>query len=240
METNFFVVRIYGGLGNQLFQYALSLYLEKIYNIPVYLETSFYKNSHREFLLPKLFMVKVYDGDYTKLPIYKEKIEFMYDKELEKLDVTINYCFDGYWQSKIIVQSIVDDIKIEKISNSNFGIHIRRTDYLNNPDIFIDLTNTGYYRKALSYAGNRKVVIFSDDIEWCKKYGNNQDFRYSNGDTISDFKEMINCAGLVIANSTYSLWAAYFNNGEIYAPSLWQCNESYIKDSICLDNWRII
>ena len=57
-----------------------------------------------------------------------------------------------------------------------------------------------------------------------------------------DFHLMRNCKNNIIANSTFSWWAAYLNDGKVICPSTW-FGPAYpnhdIKDLYC-ENWSII
>jgi len=56
--------------------------------------------------------------------------------------------------------------------------------------------------------------IFSDDIEWCKKNFEwvEQKFFIEGNMVEQDFELIKNCKHNIIANSSLSQWAAYFNN----------------------------
>ena len=107
------------------------------------------------------------------------------------------------------------------------AVHIRRGDYVNINGC-IDMT---YYKKALEMLREKKnciFVFFSDDIEWVKQYfsnvGNAIFFDEKTG--ISDLEEffiMSYCKNQIIANSSFSWWAAYLNTAEnktVIAPEI--------------------
>ena len=135
------------------------------------------------------------------------------------------------------------------------SLHIRRTDYLSLSNYNYNL-DMSYYKDALQIANKKKVVVFSDDIEWC--IGNFND--YVNRDDIYniyyistkifkedelDIKEDIEFILMsmfknnIIANSYFSLWASfisYYNSKIIIAPKRWyscdgckEYNEIYHK-----------
>ena len=120
------------------------------------------------------------------------------------------------------------------------SLHIRRTDYLSLSNYNYNL-DMNYYKEALQIANKKKVVVFSDDIEWC--IGNFND--YVNRENIYDiyyvstkiFKDdeldikediefilMSMFKNNIIANSYFSLWASfisYYNSKIIIAPKRW-------------------
>ncbi len=117
--------------------------------------------------------------------------------------------------------------------DGRIALHIRRGDY-NDNSFYVDLTKTDYYDKAVDYFRNEKFLVFcadrqaiSDDEgdrEWCRKWllGKGIDFEFWNGkDEIDDMNMMASCRGHIMANSTFSTWAAFINpnvNKLIIAP----------------------
>lgn len=113
------------------------------------------------------------------------------------------------------------------IINSDYiGIHVRREDYIGN-DFYIDLLLTDYYEKAMKEFPGKRFMVFSDDIKYCQllRIFENCEFSLEN-DEIKDLNSMAGCEGLIIANSSYSWWAAYLSNGKIIAP------KEYYSDGI--------
>jgi len=114
------VVKIIGGLGNQLFQYAFAKAIEKHSNQTVYLDVMSFEFSkiHNGFELDRLFNIEkshIIDKEkysyafqkkeiegreryrlHPNLKQFNESLQFRYDPQL--LDQTNTY-FDGYWQN---------------------------------------------------------------------------------------------------------------------------------------------
>jgi hypothetical protein len=76
---------------------------------------------------------------------------------------------------------------------------------------------------------NTKFLVFSNDIEWCKKNFTkdmgfeNIEFADNNANYI-DLELMSKCDHNIIANSTFSWWGAYLNknpNKIIITPKQW-------------------
>jgi len=89
-----------------------------------------------------------------------------------------------------------------------------------------------YYKNAISYfydLGYRNFLVFSDDIEWCKNVFNNSfyenvsfDFMKGNSE-IEDLELMSSCEHNIVANSTFSYCASWFNrnpNKKVITPDL--------------------
>lgn len=126
------------------------------------------------------------------------------------------------------------------IPNSYVGIHVRRGDYVDN-SFYVDLMKTDYYQKAMVMFPSEKFMLFSDDVEWCHKQPIFEHIPISKNDEITDLNLMAGCKGLIIANSSYSWWAGYLNEGTVVAPSsrLWYtdniCRTKVPKDWIIID-----
>lgn len=135
---------------------------------------------------------------------------------------------DIYVQSEGFFKESADYIKHlygENIGYTNYvSIHVRRGDYVNN-EFYVDLFKNGYYERAMYLFPEEKFIVFSDDIEWCKQQEIFKDCAFSEGnDEIEDLNMMASCKHNIIANSSYSWWAAYLNPNpakEVVAPKEW-------------------
>jgi hypothetical protein len=98
---------------------------------------------------------------------------------------------------------------------SKTSIHVRRGDYLDSPSW--RTCPVSYYEESVaairSSDPSTQLVVFSDDIEWCRKglpfpdaifVGDNPDWL--------DLVLMAHCEHHVCANSTFSWWGAYLSN----------------------------
>ncbi|MGV1717172.1 alpha-1,2-fucosyltransferase [Vibrio furnissii] len=260
-----------GGLGNQLFQYAYSLYLQERFNTNINLDTCILGSCG----LRKMELDKIVSFNNDKIVIVNRKFSFFdkvlfrisnllqspfmgyysetecepYDKYLSP-DIT-NY--KGYWQnanyliknrtdilSNINFSTVVDGsflINKYKIDNNSVSIHVRRGDYVSDErtsKVHGNVCGSDYYKKAIelmkSKLGNINFLIVSDDPEWCVS-----EFAWLKNsqvvmDTNSHFEDMFimsRCKGNIIANSTFSWWAAFVNTNEdnvVIAPERWFFN----------------
>lgn len=107
------------------------------------------------------------------------------------------------------------------------SIHVRRGDYLVAPhsSYHINLAATSYYDDAIKMFPGDKFLVFSDDIEWCRQNFVGDEFEFSEGKTeIEDMNLMAACKHNIIANSTFSWWAAWLNNNPhkiVVVPEKW-------------------
>jgi len=207
------------------------------------------QNSLKEKIRRKI--LKLYDACfYVYRPVVIEKS--FYDKRLFLCD---DKYYDGYWGNKKYFEKIKNILQHElslqqKYFNDNFikfakelknskiphvSMHIRRGDYLwdVNQNIFTNIPKE-YYIKALAYIkekiGEVKVLVFSNDINWCKSNFGDA-FLYIdelyNFHDYHEFELMKLCHHNIIANSTFSFWAAYLNEYSekiIIAPQKWYVN----------------
>ena len=125
---------------------------------------------------------------------------------------------DVYLQSEEYFAEVKDEIKqlygasyTKQPTLPYVSIHVRRGDYVNN-SYYVDLFQNGYYERAMQLFPSSKFMVFSDDLEWCKKQEVFKDCEFSEGfGEIEDMNRMIACEGHIIANSSYSWWAAYIS-----------------------------
>lgn len=159
----------------------------------------------------------------------------LYQDEIEKL--TGDQYLEGYFQSdkyiseirsellaefKVQPRGLIDLALLERIQQSNsVALHIRRGDYATNPDISktYGVCSSDYYQQAISYIKERVVgaalFVFSNDIDWCRReLSFDIPVNYVSGsfEPPVDFYLMSACKHFVIANSTFSWWAAWLGD----------------------------
>lgn len=196
----------------------------------------------------------------TKYNFYHEK-EMSFDSDF--LNIKGNSFVCGNFQSEKYFISIEKNIRhifqfpaisdsinlehLSKIKNTNsVSMHIRRGDYVSiqkNASKFIAL-DINYYQQAIAYIAskvdNPTFYIFSDDIDWVeenlkinfdKYYIKNNN---SKNTSYIDMQLMSICKHNIIANSTFSWWAAWLNankNKIVVAPKKW-FNHIEVKDML--------
>lgn len=177
-----------------------------------------------------------------------------------------NIIFYGSFESEKYFEKYKKDIfsiyspkngKIEKnremyniIEHTNsVCVTIRRGDFLIDKfkkDFYI--CTPEYFEKAIekmdTILEKPQYIIFSDDIEWCKKnikFPNHTLYENGNDPIWEKIRLMYSCKNFIISNSTFSWWAQYLsknNNKLVIAPKTWNRFE-YSKE-IYEDNWIII
>ena len=127
------------------------------------------------------------------------------------------------------------------------GVHVRRgknpfipeePNYNENPFHF-NILGTDYYERAMAMFPDEKFVIFSDDPEYCiERFKGDNIQVMERGDDIEDFNLLASCKHLIIANSSYSWWAAYLCPNEtkkIIAPKQWFSDKE--TRTVLPDSW---
>ena len=271
------IIRLQGGLGNQMFQYALYTSLKargkevKIDDVTGYigdqkrvpmLETTFplsYERPETDEVNDMLDMRRdfsnrlrrLFSGSRSKMRSEVRDGNFEEDV-LDADDVYLN----GYWQTeKYFADTEVQrQLRIDfnqepsqtlqsqeawdlfnKIRNSeSVGMHIRRGDYTEPGTIEVhgNICTEDYYRKAVEYMLEKEpravFYIFSDDREWVSEHFNGDRFVIAQSETpFSDKEDMLlmrTCKHNIIANSSFSWWAAWLSHypdKHVVAPSKW-------------------
>ena len=244
-----------GGLGNMLFMVAAATGLSKKYGHKQYFLDNHYGILHGTPMSYKntIFRnIPLFNNDVSKFIEVKEKSFHYTPIEVPNENVIIN----GHFQSqkyfdhcKDEVQELFscpDDIKNNLLTKYNLentvSIHIRRGNYVqlahNHYNLSLD-----YYRKSIDYFKGYNILIFSDDIRWCKDNfkGNKYTFIEDQND-IEDLYLMSLCSHNVIANSTFSWWGAFLNknlNKIVIYPDKWfgPGNKDLKISDLVPDNW---
>lgn len=143
----------------------------------------------------------------------------------------------GHFQSDKYFLHSIDEVrwymtmKDEPPLNDYVAVHVRLGDYGDQPspqhpdgNPFHPRMNLSYYEPAMALFPGRKFLVFSDGIEECKKmFGDSVE--YSEGRSyFEDFKLMKRCQSFIVANSSFSVFAAILANQpekEVVCPAPW-------------------
>lgn len=288
------VMRLFGGLGNQLFQYAFLFALSR-QGGKARLEASSYEHDDKRVCELHHFRVSLpIEGGpppwafrksripaclrslfaAPKYPHFREEKRHGFDPGLAAPPRRHTY-FKGYFQTEQYFlhcreqlcrefrlktpltpenARILEDIR----SCCSISLHIRRTDYLSNP--YLSPPPLEYYLRSMAEMEGRlraagapqeslRYFIFSDDIEWAR-----QNLRPAlphvhvdindGGTGYFDLELMRNCRHHIIANSTFSWWAAWLNEHAekiVIAPRIWFNREEgdryHTDDALIPGSW---
>lgn len=257
------VITFCGGLGNQFYQYAFGKTME-LYGHDVAFNSTWYNKKQET---PRDLSIKKFNVNITESNIRQQTINEsafsirVNNSNLERVLVNGNY--KGYWQHPKYYRLVVNKLKKEfclrpefyteefsvikdKILNAKDSVmlHIRRGDYVTKNSCYV-LPLQYYYEALLQVKGD--LFIFSDDIEYCKeKFKStyfNRNIEFIDLPDYQSFELMKYCKLKIIANSTFSYWAALLNDNEndvVIAPKYWRVkNEMLIGlPHAYPKNWR--
>lgn len=269
------VVKLLGGLGNQLFQYALGRHLEIKHKSRLYLDLSnFEVDPLRTYELGNLNVVERFLPPLVLRVCLKLRMLKKYLPKDRKYDEGVfeagsNVHLVGYWQSEnyfkeikgILVDEIIDKAVVNSyrqfsdLSGCNtVALHVRRQDYVFNSDTanHHGALDVEYYNKAVDlmnkYIYDPHYIVFSDDVKWAKaNISINGKITYWENDSEDkswhDLLLMSSCKHFIIANSSYSWWAAWLAENEytiIVAPLRWFNDSPEGTNDIVPTRWKRI
>ena len=230
-----------GGLGNVLFQIATAYSISKRDDMKLIIDPTNHYGAHHG--IPKYANNILRNINFSTTPLnfvgygeqghhFTEIPKFNSDTKLIGYFQTEKY-FINYRNEILEMFSPTNNIitklneKYSDILKKNTtSLHVRRGDFIGISDFHPTLP-IEYYQESLKLIdSNSTILIFSDDINWCKS-----NFDFINDkifvDDLEDFEElylMSMCNNNIIANSTFSWWGAWLNknlNKRVISPKVW-------------------
>jgi len=254
-ETHFVYIDLSCGLGNRLFKIASAYGISKSQN-KLYAINNDYKTKHNTQNLNynetifRNVIFKKFDNTKNKFNFYESENDVC--KFLEIPNVNTDLFLFGYFQNEkyffnykkeiydlFRMENSRKDYLIQKYTNldNTYFLHVRRGDYTLDINIlhYIDLTK--YYENCfVLFPQEAHFLIFSDDIEFCKKlkFIENKNVSYvENENEINSLYLMSLCKlGGIACNSTFSWWGSYLNenpNKKVTFPDKWFNNDWDVK-----------
>ncbi len=274
---------LFGGLGNQLFQYFAGQYLATKFGCSLRVDSTFSqlgRSGHSDWinvmnlpgkispLAPTKSLLYLYSSTRKRIRealtrfVSKREAQLKilrqyqssvvgYDPELNNLKPPIT--ISGYFQTWKYYKALKDRNLVPEIQIINpsqwflhmveehnahsriLGIHVRRGDYVGNSNF--GTLSVAYYEAAVEELMSRGVTweaiwVFSDDLpliqsEFSASNFKNQNVRFIDPPPESHSAEslllMSKCSSLIIANSTFSWWAATLGTPDkiTVCPSRW-------------------
>ena len=240
------IVSFQSGLGNQIAQYVFYLFLQskgyKVYPhfVDNLLNEHYGLELNKVLLSPQIlympFWIKIFLKLIKHFPILQGQT---YNKKVFKIH------YNGYYFERRYFDSLPSHslkFNFSNMSTTNFmfldkykdqllvSIHIRRGDYLKSP-AYLNICTDHYYQQAIKFVENKYsnllFVIFSDDIEYAKSSFSTKktiivDWNQKEN-SYMDMLLMACCPINIIANSSFSYWAARLNENSILTiyPKRW-------------------
>ena len=234
-------IKIDGGLGNQMWQYAYGRALS------VKLGTELKLDFRNYFPGKKLFALQYYDihaGFLTDADKARLRT-IVQDKGVPSMEQPFaedNLYLVGNWQNprylKIAEKQIRNELQLRvyirdesklwlkkiKETPQSVSVHIRRGDYLGEKwrGTFVDLLPNYYYEAAEQLQKKYEKIelfIFSNDVAWCHQHLHfKSPCHYVDcNDEVHGFEDlylMSQCRHHIIANSTFSWWGAWLGQND--------------------------
>lgn len=240
-----FVPQYYGGLGNQMFQYASV----KALSLRMGVDCSFPEKDPNLYSIFNLSSIKNFKSSSGRALLYKEP-QFTFNSiPLQSPDMIL----EGYFQSDKYFKDFENEIRKDftfreeparGIVKGSCSVHVRRGDYVKLQD-YHPLCSLDYYKKAMTLIPSEKYLIFSDDPSWCEDAFTQENVEVIKGNSAEqDLQLMSLCDNHIIANSSFSWWGAWLNDSldkKVIAPSNWFGSKGPQGwDDIYCDSWEII
>ena len=187
------------------------------------------------------------------------------------LEVRGSIYLAGYWQSekyfKPIEAAIREEFRLEKACGEAgagpgsapgdtvpVSVHVRRGDYVSDPAAarLLGALPMDYYRAAAQSIAERvrnaQFFVFTDDPDWAREHvqiGQPVTLVAHEGPAsdLLDMYRMSACRHNIIANSTFSWWAAWLNPDPgkiVVAPKKWYRDPSCDVSDLILETWERI
>ncbi len=256
------VVKIMGGLGNQMFQYAYGRNLE-LKGEKIIFDASFFHghrasgDTAREFELDKFalltraeFSPRRYVGsDWINKIKRKLGCRMSLDYPSEKYFIDIADAIRQEFVLKKGLSAAAKEILKQIEAVNSVSMHIRRGDYVLNKKTSAHhgVCDLNYYLSAIQKmkekVANPVFFVFSDDPKWAKENFKGNEFVFVSSLMIEDIEDMIlmsRCHHHIIANSSFSWWGAWLSNNPekiIIAPKLWLNAPKSGMEDIIPESW---
>ena len=237
MEELFVFPKLFGGIGNRLFQLFTAKYYSEITGLQlriVYTACTAEHGSNNDMF--KLFPELIFTDEPESYETIIQAHSDLYTFKPFSTDVSTCIKLSGYWQvyeycrqtllipnwnnalksktSEILESTGLTNLESQK---KTWMIHFRHGDYKNYQQHYVSLFK--YYSKCINeIPADSRLHVFSDEPELCRDFiesvteGRNLVVTWSTQTKdICALYEMSHClGGAIVANSSFSWWGAYF------------------------------
>lgn len=244
------IIKIKGGLGNQLFQYSLALYLKKEFNHKIVLDISWFDTQNkRNFNLPEYINLD-FDIIANKNENFLDKIlSYRSEKLITRMlknKITLLNLYNGYWQD-IFFAKYLSESNFKKDFFSNdlkkdeyYVIHYRSDDFKKSKSHKILSMN--YYRKNLNFLKNKKLFLLTNNVE---DFDNNlileNNIKYLDCNEQDAFKFIYFASGGIGSNSTFCWWPIFLRKKNHWIlPNEWLRKKNIFQSNLSIKNNLIV
>jgi hypothetical protein len=211
----------------------------------------------RRFSIPKRALRKlsgIHPWEFLQVPFLREsERDQSFDRRLA--EAPPDCVLFGYFQSPLYFESLEQELRSEirgllsmdggfvpsgnpsagLNGASSVAVHVRRGDYLAHPALSV--CGGSYYNEALNRAREAvpgaRFFVFSDDPDWCRGFFRSDDTEVVDSENagknpLHDLRLMASASHHIIANSSYSWWAAWLARRpgqQVWLPARWYTDE---------------
>ncbi len=255
---NSIAIKLFAGLGNQIFQYIYGQYqvihctkitfiqdtyvddFSKVFKTTKdVLNTCKYIKSNSKIVNIALkffykYILRNYYAEYFQEKFYALDMEPL-------LDMVLQFKYEDDYKNTSEYNSIV--------SSESVSLHIRGGDYHKEP-MFANICTKEYYQKAIrtitKQNPNVTFFVFTNDLQYAQSITNGfENTTYIKNDQFDrdpgfDLFLMSQCKHNIIANSTFSWWGAFMNKNEskiVICPAKWTNEKIDVIDNFAVHNW---
>jgi hypothetical protein len=269
------VVRLMGGLGNQMFQYAVGCNLATIRGTELGLDLGWFDDQGARAPATRAYELDAFDLQVQLVRLSQRRVDALEGfaprllaplrwipprltvvrEKSTSFDASIfaapgSSLLIGYWQSEryfdIVAEAVRDQLSFHRSAEPadpellraiedtpSLGIHVRRGDYVTSEttNLMHGTLGPAYYDQAASYVSAhrdiQRIFVFSDDPDWAEAHLEFQlptTYVRTKGRAADDLHLLQLCTHQVIANSSFSWWAAWLNDNPeklVVAPKQW-------------------
>lgn len=258
-------VELFGGMCNQIFQYAYGEELRDRGNRVQYFKRGLFEdgNERHDRGRPQ-YGLNGFDLVVPFGPPVGNRVsrfEMPFEPSMLTLDDR-DKTLCGHWQSEKYFPTAADFLRSrlslplnmppstlelgERLRNENsIAVHVRRGDYtIPENVVYHGLCSLQYYKQAREYINERtletKGYVFSDDPDWCRANFPCCEV-VSTGSRFQDFYLISQCRHAIIANSTFSWWAAWVGDNQpnriVVAPKTWFITPNLDARDLVPERW---
>ena len=241
------IIKIKGGLGNQLFQIAFAEYLKNQFKLNIKLDISWFKNQKKrsflidDFLIKPKFEIINYNNNFID-KVFSYRSENLISTLLKKKKLPKINLFNGYWQdlffAKYLKEKIVLNKKFfnEKKTEEYYIIHLRRGDFLDSKVHYI--LPDEYYARNVKFFDDKKIYLLSSDeneaIGFLKKTNIKAEFLNTN--EFDAFNLILNASGGIASNSTFCWWSIFLSKNRNWVfPYRWLKKKNIFEHNLNIE-----
>jgi len=261
-------IQLTGGLGNQLFQVSNAISLYKALNKPIIIwiysgNSEIYK-AHEKSRLQDIGiqglcisgLMGIWLRRFLKLRVFSKIIYKVHDNN-SQVEITkkIIYFTQGLYQclpSLSTRRFFNIRMKLRSYNSLYSALHVRLGDYISDyTQNEIGLLGPSYYNKSLEklHQLNMPIYIVTDgeDQQIDVLFVNTKiPYKIKRGlDDLDDLSFISNASGIVMSNSTFSLWGSYLSKCTyVIAPRDWlptlQSSQKEKKNPRLMKEWELL